>query len=70
MTLCQETENDAVILFGSVVPVYISPTTRVNQSIARKQTVGDFDKNNKVAKQYAELAVYVAKETKGKGLKA
>ncbi|RJX72670.1 ParA family protein [Pseudomonas sp. LS-2] len=69
MTLCQETESDAEQLFGKVLPVYISPSTKVNQSVAVKLTVGDLDKRNPVAKQYAELAAYVAKQTKGKGRK-
>lgn len=68
--LCRENEADAIELFGKLIPVKISTTTKVNQSIAQKVSVRMAERNNKVSKQYQELADYIAEETAGHGLKA
>jgi chromosome partitioning protein len=65
LTLCQENERDAIEMFGTVVPVKISQTSKVNQSIAINRSLRMLDRNNKVTKQYGELATYVAETTGG-----
>ncbi|HBP6526491.1 TPA: ParA family protein [Pseudomonas aeruginosa] len=69
-TLCRENEKDAIQLFGKLIPVKISTTAKVNQSIAQRVSVRMAERNNKVSKQYQELADYIAAETAGQGLKA
>ncbi|HGM8089982.1 TPA: ParA family protein [Pseudomonas aeruginosa] len=69
-TLCRENEQDAIQLFGKLIPVKISTTAKVNQSIAQRVSVRMAERNNKVSKQYQELADYLARETAGQGLKA
>ncbi|MEW5511786.1 ParA family protein [Pseudomonas asiatica] len=68
--LCRDNAVDAIQLFGKLIPVKISMTAKVNQSIAQKTSVRMADRNNKVSKQYQELAEYIANETAGQGLKA
>ncbi|WP_095158107.1 ParA family protein [Pseudomonas sp. Irchel 3E13] len=65
LTLCQDNERDAISMFGTVVPVRISQTSKVNQSIAISRSLRMLDRNNKVTKQYVELAAYVAEATGG-----
>lgn len=68
--LCRDNEADAKELFGKLIPVKISTTTKVNQSIAQKVSVRMAERNNKVSRQYQELADYIASETAGQGLRA
>lgn len=68
--LCRENESDAIQLFGKLIPVKISTTSKINQSIAQKVSVRMAERNNKVSKQYQELAEHIDAETKGQGLKA
>jgi len=69
-TLCRENEKDATKLFGKLIPVKISTTAKVNQSITQRVSVRMAERNNKVSKQYQELADYIATATAGQGLKA
>ncbi|EMG2119458.1 ParA family protein [Pseudomonas aeruginosa] len=68
--LCRENESDAISLFGKLIPVKISTTTKVNQSIAQKMSVRMAERTNKVSRQYVDLADYIADVTTGKGLLA
>jgi chromosome partitioning protein len=65
LTLCQDNERDAIDMFGTVVPVRISQTSKVNQSVAMSTSLRMLERNNKVTKQYGELAAYVAEATGG-----
>lgn len=67
--MCRENESDAVQLFGKLIPVKISTTTKVNQSAALGVSVRMAERNNKVTKQYQELAQYINEVTAGEGVK-
>lgn len=58
-TLCRESEEAADQLFGKLIPVKISNTTKVNQSVAKNESVRMLDRTNKVARQYQEFADYL-----------
>lgn len=68
-TLCKDNERDAIQLFGKLIPVKISSTAKVNQSVAAQVSLRAWDKGNKVAQQYKELAEHIELVTKGEGLK-
>lgn len=68
--LCKETEADAETLFGKLIPVTISQTAKVNQSVALKVSVRMAERNNKVALQYKDLAEYIDNVTAGQGRRA
>lgn len=65
--LCRENEAEAVTLFGKLIPVKISTTTKINQSIAQKVSVRMAERTNKVSQQYVKLADYIAEVTTGQG---
>jgi chromosome partitioning protein len=68
--LCREAEADAEQLFGKLIPVTISQTAKVNQSVALNVSVRMLERGNKVAMQYKDLAEYIDKETEGQGRRA
>lgn len=68
--LCKEAESDAENLFGKLIPVTISQTAKVNQSVALNVSVRMLERGNKVAMQYKELADFIDKETTGQGRRA
>lgn len=67
--LCRDNKNQAEALFGKILPVAISTTTKVNQSATLSISLRALDRNNKVSKQYMELAkhieFYTGKEAAG-----
>jgi chromosome partitioning protein len=61
--LCRENREEAEALFGRLLPVTISTTTKVNQSATLSVSLRELDRNNKVSKQYMELAMYIDEAT-------
>lgn len=57
--LCRENEENAIQLFGKLAPITIGVSSKVNQSAAFKRSLRDVDRNNKISKQYQELANWV-----------
>lgn len=60
---CRNTKESAEQLFGKLVPVTISTTSKVNQSAAVNMSIRHLDRNNKVSKQYRDLAEYIVQVT-------
>lgn len=60
---CRLTKESAEQLFGKIVPVTISTTSKVNQSAAVNMSIRHLDRNNKVSKQYRDLAEYIVQVT-------
>lgn len=61
--LCRENRDKAEELFGKLLPITLSTTSKVNQSATMGVTLRALDRNNKVSKQYMDLAEYIDKET-------
>lgn len=57
--MCRENEENAEQLFGKLIPITISTTSKVNQSVALKRSVRALDRNNTVSKQYEDLAIWI-----------
>ncbi|ASJ88864.1 ParA family protein [Pseudomonas aeruginosa] len=60
--MCRENENEAETLFGKLIPIKISATSKINLSVSAKRPIRTLDRNNAVSKQYKELAEWIDTE--------
>lgn len=60
--VCKLLKTSAQDQIGKLIPIEISSSTKVNQAAVTQQSVHDLERFATVARQYKELAEYIAKE--------
>ena len=60
-TVCKLIENAAREQIGKLIPVKIPTSTKVNQAAVAQTSIHGIDRTSKVAREFRELAKYIAK---------